>query len=59
MQIKKLRLLKNLTQEQLALAVDVKRTTVAMWERGSAKPRADKLPLIAKELGCEIADLFE
>ncbi len=49
----------NLTQEQLACQMNVDRSTVAKWETGDAKPRADKLPELAQILKCKIDDLFE
>lgn len=58
MKIKQIRVSKKLTQEQLAREVNVKRTTVAMWESG-INPRADKIPRIAEVLGCAVEDLFE
>lgn len=59
MNIRSKRMLLNLTQDHLAEQLNVGRTTVAMWETGKAKPRADKLPEIAKILKCDVADLFE
>lgn len=58
MNIKEKRESKNLTQEELGKKVGVNRSAVAMWEAGEALPRADKLPEIAKILGCSIDDLF-
>ena len=58
MKIGKLRESKNLTQQQLAEAVNVSRSTVAMWESGAAFPRTEILPRLAQALGCEISDLF-
>lgn len=48
----------NLTQDQLAAAVNVGRTAVSMWESGDSMPRADKLPDLARVLGCTVDDLF-
>ena len=58
MNIKEMRMSANLTQQDLGEQLGVGRTTVAMWENGDAMPRADKLPEIAKVLGCTINDLF-
>ena len=58
MNVNQIRVSKGMTQQQLADALDVTRSTVAMWEAGNAVPRADKLPLLAKVLGCTIEDLF-
>ena len=56
--IRKMRLARGLTQAKLAKALDVDTSTVTKWETGEAKPRADKLPLLAKILGCSIDGLF-
>ena len=56
--IQKMRLARGLTQAKLAEALDVDTSTVTKWETGEAKPRADKLPLLAKILGCSIDELF-
>lgn len=56
--IKELRLSKSMTQEQLALAVGVSRTTVTMWEAGESMPTSNKLPKLAQVLGCTIDELF-
>lgn len=58
MRIKELRMSANLTQEQLANVLGVNRSAVAMWESGEALPRADKLPELAKILGCTIDELY-
>lgn len=58
MSITEARRSKNLTQLQLAGALGVTRSTVAMWESGESLPRADKLPQLAQILGCTIDDLF-
>lgn len=59
MKIQGLRLSQNMTQDTLAEQLGVTRSTIAMWETGKAMPRADKLPEIAKVLGCNVSDLFE
>ena len=58
MNIKKMREKRNLTQENLAEILNVSQSTVAMWETDKALPRTDKLPAIAKALGCTIDDLL-
>ena len=35
-----------------------KASAVSKWERGLAKPRADKLPQLAKLYGCTIEELL-
>lgn len=57
--IKAYRVQMNLTQDELAERLKISRTTVTMWETGEAMPRADKLPELAKILGCTIDDLFK
>lgn len=56
--IKALRESAKLTQEQLAEQVKVSQQAVGKWETGAAMPRADKLPELARVLGCTIADLY-
>ena len=56
--LKNLRKLNGLTQEELARQLGVNQTAVASWERGASYPTADKLPEIAKVLNCKIDDLY-
>ena len=49
----------GLTQLNLSEHLNVDRSTVAKWESGEVMPTADKLPRIAKILGCTIDDLFK
>lgn len=49
----------NILQADLAVAMNVNQSTVSMWEIGAAAPTADKLPKLAKILGCTIDALFE
>lgn len=56
--IKRLRVSRNLTQEEVAKALDVARATVAMWESGKSKPRADTLLKLAKLYQCTVDDLL-
>lgn len=46
------------TQHEVAVALGVKAASVSKWERGLSKPRADKLPIIAKLYGCTIEELL-
>lgn len=48
----------GITQTSLAQALGVSPQAVAKWERGTTLPRADKLPLLAKELGCTVDELL-
>lgn len=57
--IKKLRKALNLSQEAVAKQMGVTQAAVAAWECEIAVPRTDKLPKLAKVLGCRVEDLFE
>ena len=56
--LKKLRMACGLTQKELAEKLGVAQCTVAFWEQGSKYPTADKLPALARLLGCSIDDLY-
>ena len=58
MNFKQHRVSNNLTQEQVAQDVGVQRTTVAKWESGKSRPRAELLPKLAKLFGCSIEELL-
>lgn len=47
----------GLTQEQVAEAVDVDRTTVSNWERGEATPYPQQRPAYADALGITLTEL--
>lgn len=49
----------GLTQEDLAAALGCTRQAVVAWERGDVLPTADRLPQLAKALGCSIDDLYK
>lgn len=59
MDIKTLREKMGITQVELAARLNVTQPTIAMWETGEAMPRADKLPELARVLGCSIDELFK
>lgn len=46
------------TQQEVAKRLGVAPSAVSKWERGLAKPRADKLPILAKLYGCSIEELL-
>ena len=46
------------TQREVAKILGVKESAVSKWERGLARPRADKLPILAKLYGCTIEGLL-
>lgn len=56
--IKKLRVNKEMTQAQLAQACGVTQGSVAMWEKGGAFPRPEKLLTVSRVLGCDIETLL-
>jgi len=58
MGIKSRRLALNMTQEDLAEALGVERSTVSMWEIGQSLPRVSMLPTLAKLLSCTIEELL-
>lgn len=49
----------GLLQRQVADALGVSMGTVAMWDTGRNKPRADMLPKIAKLYGCTVDELLQ
>lgn len=57
--LKKIREEKKITQLELAKMLSVSQSTIAMWETGEAMPRSDKLPELAKILGCSIDELYK
>lgn len=58
MRFKVLRKKANLTQAQIAEALNIGQSTVSMWESGENLPRADKLPQLARLLNCTVDDLL-
>jgi len=48
----------GLTQNELAALLGVNQSTIASWEVGTKYPSADKLPDLARVLGCMIDELF-
>ena len=59
MKIKEHRKAMGLSQQDLALALNVSQPNVANWEAGRAWPKTQDLPELAKALGCKhIDDLF-
>ena len=59
MNIKEAREKAGLTQQDLADELGVGQSTVAMWETQKSLPRTDKLPALAKILGCTIDELLK
>lgn len=58
MEIKKYRERAGLTIAELARQMEVDRAAAFRWEAGTAMPRAEKIPKLAKILGCSISELF-
>lgn len=59
MSFKSIRLSKNMTQEDVAEKLNIARSTVAMWEKGEVRPRADTLLELAKLFDCTIEELLK
>jgi transcriptional regulator with XRE-family HTH domain len=57
--IKKYRIKLGISQTKLADKLDVSQQAVASWENGERSPSTDKLPDLAKILGCSIDDLYD
>lgn len=57
-QIKRLRINKELTQQELAKACGVTQGTVALWEKGICFPKAEKIPALSKALECDTEELL-
>lgn len=49
---------KDMSQQAVALEIGVERSTVAKWESGKSRPRAELLPKLAKLFGCSIEELL-
>lgn len=48
----------GLSQEQLASALKVDRSTVTKWETGDSYPRGEMLMQMADILGCTIDEIY-
>lgn len=58
-QLKRFRSQKNMTQDELGVAVGVSRFTILDWEAGKRTPTIDMLPKISEVLDVSIADLID
>lgn len=56
--IKRLRKAKGLSQEELAIKMNVVRQTVSKWENGLSVPDSGMLILLADELGTSVSELL-
>lgn len=57
--IKKFRLEKNFTQEDLAIRLNVVRQTVSKWEKNRSVPDADQVIALSKLLGVSVNELLD
>lgn len=57
-QFAKARIEAKISQEEAATSLNVDRSTVAKWETDVAKPRAERLPAIAKLYNCTVETLL-
>lgn len=58
MEIKRLRLERGLSQDELARRMGVQRPSVVQWEQNKNFPSTARLPELADILGCTIDALF-
>lgn len=56
--IKNLRVLKNMSQEELAFKISTARNYIGCIERAQKRPSLDIIFDIAKALDCKLCDLF-
>ncbi|MBX3575475.1 MAG: helix-turn-helix transcriptional regulator [Mesorhizobium sp.] len=56
--LRRLRVAKNLSQDELALISEVERAYVGHLERGTKNPTIDTLAKLSIALECEIMELF-
>ena len=57
-ELKRLRKERNLTQNQLADALNVSQSTIASWEKGTRQPTTDFIPTLAEFYGISIDRLL-
>lgn len=48
----------GMTLQDVAAAMGCSINAVALWERGGSLPTVDKLPQLARLLGCSVDDLY-
>lgn len=59
MDIKKIRLMAGMSQEQLAVAAGVSRISIVRYENGERSPDVDVAIRIANALGVKVDDLID
>lgn len=52
------RINKGLTQEDVAKALNVTKKTVGSWEKGTTKPKLDKIEPLCSLFGCSYDDII-
>lgn len=57
--IKRIRLERDMTQEQLAKLLDISRSAITQWESGWSEPKMGRIEDIAAVLGVKKAELIE
>lgn len=58
LRIRELREDLGLSQRDLSKLVGVGQPVLSQWEKGDKFPKAERLPVLATALCCEISDLF-
>lgn len=56
--IRRIRIAHGLTQTELASRLGLAPNTVCQWESGDRKPPSDRIPDLARALGCGIEELY-
>ena len=56
--IKQFRELKGISQNKLAILLNISRQAVNLWEKNKAQPRLDKIKLLTETLNCNLIDLL-
>lgn len=57
--IRKLRREKDISQQEMAVTLNISAQAISKWERGEAFPSPSKIPQIAEILSVNIQKLFE
>lgn len=57
-EIKRWRIKRNFTIEQMAESMGVSTVTYSKWENGKTSPKAEQIPKLAEKLGTSINSLF-
>ena len=54
-----MRVLKEMTQAELAEACGVSQATVAQWEKGICFPKTGRIPTLSRVLECDSSELLQ